>query len=616
MARKPPGKAGKKPDRKKARKSGPGGKARAQQKPETVFEGVGVAPGIAIGPAHVRESGAVPVPVYVLEPDQIGSEIARFQDAVDKASRQIRKLKTKAAGLRGALGEDLAVLLEAHLQMLSGSRLVRGAERRIADDRANAEAAVEAEAGEIVQGFEAMEDAYLAARAQDIRDVGRRIQRHLTLTPFPAASKLPAGSVVIAEELSPADTVLLDPEAIEGFATVLGGAQSHTAIMARSLGLPAVLGAGGLMERAGGLETGDMVVVDGDGGRVIINPPDATLADYRGRQKRHREDARRLGRLRGLPAETVDGARVGLQANMELPREVPAALRAGAEGVGLLRSEFLFMNREDLPSADEQYAAFREIVEALDGKPLTIRTLDVGGDKIAWSLAGHGLESPNPALGLRAIRLSLREKPLLENQIEAILRAGAHGPVRILLPMISHTGEVRQVRKAVQRVATRLRRRGAKIADPLPPLGVMIEVPAAALAADALARDCDFFAIGTNDLTMYTLAIDRSDEQVAHLYNPLHPAVLRLLQFSTAAGLRARIPVSLCGEMAADTRYTALLLGLGIRDLSMAPAAIAPVKRRIRELDLLAATRRAALVMDQSDTGRITALLDDFNALA
>ena len=622
MARKPSPGAGKKkagasgrPARKSAARSPKSAKS-GPPKPETVFDGVGVAPGIAIGPAHVRESGAIPVPEYVIEPGQTGDEIARFHAAVEAASKQIRKLKTKATGLRGAAGDDLGVLLDAHLQMLSGSRLVRGAERRIADKRQNAEAALQAETSEVAEAFEAMEDNYLAARGQDIRDVARRILRHLTHTPFPSSGSLPVGSVVIAEELSPADTALLDPNAIEGFVTVLGGAQSHTAIMARSLDLPAVLGAAGLLEGTGALESGDMVVVDGDGGRVIVSPSAETLADYRNRQKRQIADTKRLGRLRSLPAETSDGEHVVLQANMELPREAPAIAETGAEGVGLLRSEFLYMNRQDLPDADEQYRAFSEIVEALDGKPLTIRTLDVGGDKIAWSLVDPGAEAPNPALGLRAIRLSLKEKPLLETQLEAILRAGAHGPVRILLPMISNTGEVRQVRKAVQRVATRLRRKNVKIADPLPPLGVMIEVPGAALAADALARDCDFFAIGTNDLTMYTLAIDRGDEQVAHLYNPLHPAVLRLLQFTTEAALRARIPVCLCGEMAADPRYTALLIGLGIRDLSMAPTAVPLIKRRIRELEMLAATRRAALIMDQSDSGRIAALLDDFNALA
>jgi phosphotransferase system enzyme I (PtsI) len=302
--------------------------------------------------------------------------------------------------------------------------------------------------------------------------------------------------------------------------------------------------------------------------------------------------------------------------NLEMPRELDMALKSGAEGVGLLRSEFLFMNRADLPSEDEQVESYRQIVEGMEGRPVTIRTLDVGGDKLAPSLRDRLGDAANPALGLRAIRLGLQERPLLETQIAAILRASAFGEVRILLPMISSLSEVRQVREVVTQVAKRLKRRGIKMAEPLPPIGIMIEVPGAALAADALAQVSDFFAIGSNDLTQYTLAIDRGEEQVAHLYNPLHPAVLRLIQFATEAALRARIPISICGEIAGDPKYVPLLLGLGIQDFSMAPVNLPRVKQRIRNIDFLAATRCARLIMDQWDTGRIAMLLDDFNALA
>jgi phosphotransferase system enzyme I (PtsI) len=310
---------------------------------------------------------------------------------------------------------------------------------------------------------------------------------------------------------------------------------------------------------------------------------------------------------------TLDGTTVALLANLELPREVDSALAAGAEGIGLLRTEFIFMNRPDLPDEEEQYEALRAIVKGMDGRPVTVRTLDVGGDKLAAALDVQP-GGANPALGLRAIRLSLMMPDLLETQFAAILRAGTHGPVRILLPMIATVAETSQARDILAGVARRLKRRGVKIPDPLPPLGVMIEIPGAALASDALAQVADFFAIGTNDLTMYTLAIDRGDEQVAHLYNPLHPAVLRLIQFATEAALRARVPISVCGEIAGDPRYAALLLGLGIRELSMAATALPRVKQRIRTLDLLAATRCARQIMDQSDSDRIAALLDEFNA--
>jgi Phosphoenolpyruvate-protein kinase (PTS system EI component in bacteria) len=359
-----------------------------------------------------------------------------------------------------------------------------------------------------------------------------------------------------------------------------------------------------------------MVIVDGRRGRVIVHPAAATLEEYtRLREVLHRAQ-RQLARLRRLPAVTRDGVAVALNANVELPRELDQVRQAAAAGIGLLRTEFMFMNREEAPSEDEQYRALRQVVVALDGLPATIRTLDIGGDKLAFSLDAHLGQPANPALGLRAIRLSLKVPKLLETQFAAILRAGAHGPVKILLPMISTPAEVMAARRILETVARRLRRRKVKIADPLPPLGVMIETPGAALSADSLASVADFFAIGSNDLTMYALAIDRGDEQVAHLYNPLHPAVLRLIQFTVESGLRAGIPVSVCGEIAADVRFTPLLLGLGLRDFSMAPASVLRVKQRIRAINLAEAARRARIIMEQSDSGRIASLLDDFNALA
>lgn len=574
---------------------------------ERVFDGLGVSPGIAIGPAHVSESGTVDVPEYVVPRNQVAAERERFAAAVEASRKQVERLKAKAAV------EEVGYLLDAYIQMLSDSRLVRGADRRIAEQRVNAEAAVQAEINELARGFAAMDDSYLAARVRDVRDVGARLVRNLTKTPYRAFSRLPEGAVIIADELSPADTALMNPAQVAGLATVLGGIEGHTAIMARALGLPAVLGVADLLRA---VAPGSTIVVDGGAGRVVVDPTPATLAAYREQRAELERQRQHLARLRRLAAVTRDGTEIVLQANIELPVELDPAIRAGAQGIGLLRTEFMYMNRDTLPSEDEQYEVLAELVKGMEGRPVTVRTLDVGGDKLALSLGGQVGGGANPALGLRAIRLSLKDRPLLDAQLAAMLRAGAHGPLRILLPMISNAGEVRQVREALVKAARRLTRRRVAIADPLPPLGIMIEVPAAALAADSLTRTCDFFAIGTNDLTMYTLAIDRSDEQVAHLYNPLHPAVLRLIQFSTEAALRARLPVCLCGEMAGDPRYTALLVGLGIRDLSMSANALPLVKQRIRALDLDAATQRARLIMDQSDSGHITALLDDFNALA
>src|SRR6516164_6288916 len=580
---------------------------------ELRLPGLGVSPGIAIGPAHIAEGGDIQVRESHLRQTEIEPERGRFAEAVAVSLRQLRKLKVKTAGLPESAAEEVGYLLDAHLAMLSNSRLVRGVDHRIARARINAERAVQLEIDEIAESFASMRDAYLAARIEDIRVVGTRLIRNLIKKPYVTYSAMTEGAVILADELTPADTALMDPQRVAGFATVFGGAESHTAIVARALGLPAVLAVPGLLAPA---RADDTVVIGGAEGTVIIDPCAETIAEYQARRGRLERERRHVARLRRLPAVTRDGVEITLEANLELPVELSHALANGAMGLGLVRSEFLYMNRDDLPDEDEQYAVFSALVRGMEGRPVTVRTFDLGGEKIARSLSDRVEESANPALGLRAIRLSLQHRRLLDPQLAAMLRAASDGPLRILLPMISSAGEIRQVREALEQVARRLRRRGVQLPKALPPLGAMIEVPAAALAADALAAEADFFAIGTNDLVQYTLAIDRSDEQVAHLYNPLHPAVLRLIKFAVEAAQHHGMPISVCGEMAGELRCAALLLGLGLRNLSMAPRNIPRVKQRIRSLDMVGATRRARAIMDQSDSGRIAALLDVFNALA
>jgi len=579
---------------------------------EIVIKGLGVSAGIAIGIVHVRESGSIAVPEYEVRGARIDEECVRLDDALKTAQRQIGRLKAKAASMPAAAAEEMGFLLEAYEQMLGDSRLVRGAYRRIREDKINAEAAVQAEINEITAGFAALDDSYIAARMDDIREVANRLIRALTKSHVKPLNTVPKGSIIISEEMTPADTAQLNPKKVFGFATVLGGAQGHTAIMARALGLPAVLGAPGLL---GAIKSGDNVVIDGDQGRIVINPKPSTLAAFEAKQAGHRRRLGRLARLRRQPSVTRDGTEISLGCNVELPIEMPGVLDAGASSIGLLRSEFMFMNRDDIPGEEEQYKSLRDIVKAMDGRTVTVRTLDIGGEKLAQSMTEDIGDSAQSALGLRGIRLSLKKPELLESQLTAILRAGAHGPVRILLPMVSTQQEVRKTREILKKLVAKLKRKKVKIADPLPPVGVMIEVPSAALTADALASVSDFFAIGSNDLTMYTMAVDRTDEQVAGLYNPLHPSVLRLIQFTTEAALRARIPISVCGEMAGDPRFTALLMGLGIRELSMSAHALGPVKQRVREIDLAAAQNRATVIMGQTDSGRIAMLLDDFNTL-
>jgi phosphoenolpyruvate-protein phosphotransferase (PTS system enzyme I) len=581
---------------------------------EQSLSGIGVSPGIAIGTVYIGDHGQLPVSEIALADGAVEAERARFADAISLSVRQMRKLKARAGTLPGSAADEIGYLLDAHLAMLANSRLTRGVDKRIADTHINAERAVQIEIEELSRAFAAMRDPYLAARFDDIRIVGTRLIRNLTRQPYTAYAKLPEGAVILAEEVTPADTALMDPARIGGFATVFGGPDSHTAIVARALGLPAVMGVPEILVRARG---GATVIVDGISGTVILDPLPATIEAHRRRQEDFVRERRVLGRLRRVPAVTRDGIEIRLEANLELPVELEQALACGAVGLGLVRTEFLFLNRADLPGEDEQYEFYASLVRGMEGRPVTLRTLDVGGDKLPEALEGvGGTDTANPALGLRAIRLSLKERRLLETQLAAMLRASNDGPLRILLPMISSVDEIRRVREAMEQVARRLRRRGVAVPRNLPPLGAMIEVPGAAVAADALAGDADFFAIGTNDLVQYTLAIDRSDERVAHLYNPLHPGVLRLIQFAVEAAVRRRIPISVCGEIAGDPRYAALLLGLGLRELSMTPRSIPRVKQRIRNLDIVAATRRARAIMDQSDSGRIAALLDDFNAIA
>src|SRR5947207_2545349 len=474
---------------------------RTDQTPGTVtgseqrLQGIGVSPGIAIGAAYIGDRGELPVTESRLDPPQIEHERGRFADAVSVSIKQLRKLKARAMALPGSAADEIGFVLDAHLAMLANSRLIRGVHQRIAKSRINAERAIQLEIDEIGKTFSAMEDAYLAARIDDIRVVGARLIRNLLKKPYVPYASLTGGAVILAEEVTPADTALMDPRRVGGFAAEYGGHDGHTAIMARALGLPAVLGIAGLLDYA---RAEVPVIIDGSEGTVILEPALETLRAYKARQQEVARERRYLNRLRRLPAVTRDGVEVQLQGNVELPVEVEQALAHGAVGLGLVRTEFLYMNREDLPGEDEQYHFFAALVSGMEGRPVTPRTLHGGGDKLPEALAGYAASDiANPALGLRAIRLRLKDRRLLDVQLAAMLRAAARGPVRIMLPMVSTVSEVRRAREAMEQVSRRLRRRGVRIPDELPPLGAMVEVPAAALAADALAAEADFFAIGT-----------------------------------------------------------------------------------------------------------------------
>ena len=549
---------------------------------EIRLEGLAVGPGVAIGTVFVHDARFdVLVREQSIPETRIKSEQRRLQRAIDKAAEQLREMQDQARDLPAAAGEELGYLLVAYQQMLHGSRLVRGAELKIESERINAEAAVVRVIDEISAAFAGMEDSYLAARGDDIRDVGGRLIRILARKSDTPWASLPNNAIIVADELSPADTAQLDTNRVAGFATQLGGVESHTAIMARSLSLPAVVAVPQLVAEA---YNGAQIVIDGTTGTVILNPSQSTLTEYRRGRANYLRQQRALNRFRTIPAVTKDGISVTLQANIELPNEVDAVLDAGAEGIGLLRSEFMFMNRADMPSEDEQVAGLSKVVRKMKGKPVTIRTLDVGADKLG---DGLGIKpGPNPALGLRAIRFSLKRREVLDAQLRAILRVAALGPVRILVPMVSTPDEIRLVRRRLVYLMDKLKAEDVAVPKHLPALGVMIEVPGAALAADSLAQHADFFAIGTNDLTQYTLAIDRTDETVAYLYNSLHVGVLKLIEMTALSAQRNDIACSICGEMAGDPRLVPVLLGLGIRELSMSAASIPRVKRRTLSLRL------------------------------
>ncbi|HBK08458.1 MAG TPA: phosphoenolpyruvate--protein phosphotransferase [Acetobacteraceae bacterium] len=589
--------------------------------PERIFHGIAVSAGVAIGPVFGTTEPEAVVTRQKIQASDIGAEGARLEAAIVQSRKQLGKLRARLAVLPEESQSEIAPLIDAYIRMLGPSRLVRGVRARIEETLLSAEAAVMTEAqaiGDVIMaqaepGLSAEDVAGLRRQADEIGEIARRLVRNLTLSPFRSFAGLPAGAILVAESLRPADAALLDPSRLAGVVTEEGGADGHTAVMLRALGVPAVLGAAGL---AHAMQPGDVAIVDGIAGTVTLNPGSQTLTAARRAVTAFARERQRYARLRRLPAITQDGEIIELQANLELPVELPLIVQSGAVGIGLLRTEFLFMNRETIPDEATQTESYRTIVEAMHGDPVTIRVLDWGGEKEieALTLAGvvPEITDTNPALGMRGIRLLLRRPELLETQFAAILRASVAGPVRVLLPMVTTVGEVRVAREVYERVARRLRRRGERIPEKLPPLGIMIETPGAALSADALALEADFFSIGTNDLTAYTLAVDRAESDVAELYDSMHPAVLRLVQFATEAALRMRMPVSICGELAAAPKITPLLLGLGVRSLSMNASAVPRVKQMIRSVEIGACIRFARRVMEQTDPEQIRAMVEGF----
>ncbi|MDO9074332.1 MAG: phosphoenolpyruvate--protein phosphotransferase [Rubrivivax sp.] len=571
--------------------------------------GLPVSRGVAIGRAVLVASSRVDVAHYFVIPDRVEHEILRLRDARDGVAHELQALKKE---LPAEAPTELAALLDVHLMLIHDESLTGATKAWIVDRHYNAEWALSAQLEVLARQFDEMDDPYLRERKADIEQVVERLLRELAGSAAGASPASPAAAkamrdfagedplVLVANDVAPADMMQFKRSIFTGFVTDVGGRTSHTAIVARSMDIPAVVGA---REASRLIRQDDWLVIDGDVGVVIVNPSPIVLEEYRFRQRQSELERARLDRLRHTPAVTLDGELIELHANIELPADAAIALEAGAVGVGLFRSEFLFMNRGGaLPGEDEQFEAYRDAVLALGGLPVTIRTVDVGADKPLERMSQqelrheHGL---NPALGLRAIRWSLSEPGMFRQQLRAILRASAFGKVRVLVPMVAQLAEVRLIFEALARARQQLDDAGRAYGHV--EVGAMVEVPAAALLIGRFLRDFDFVSIGTNDLIQYTLAVDRADESVAHLYDPWHPAVLGLIHQTISAASAMGRGVSVCGEMAGDTAFTELLLAMGLRSFSMHPARIASVKQRVLRADTRPLKARLAAVLESDD---------------
>jgi len=576
------------------------------------LHGLAVSGGIAIGQAHLMSHATLEVSHLVIAPRMVDKEIARFEAALARVRGEFALMK---GGMEHAPAE-LGAFIDLHAMILSDPELSETPKQLIRERRCNAEWALVQQMEILVAQFEQIEDQYLRERSYDVRQVVERVVKELIGQPGRAALKAAKGVkeetlIVVAHDLAPADVIAFKDHHFASFVTDVGGATSHTAILARSLGLPAVLGLRNARQLIRDKET---IIVDGTRGVLIVNPDPRILEEYHLRKSQIELERFKLKRLKTARSETLDGVQIDLHANIELPGDVAAALDGGAEGVGLFRTEFLFLGRGDMPSEDEQFESYRTVVKGMEGRPVTIRTFDLGNDKDLHpeDVLGDRVHT-NPALGLRAIRLSLAEPRMFHTQLRAMLRASKYGKMKLLIPMLSHAHEIDQTLAAVERAKASLR--SEKIAfDEAIQIGGMIEIPAAALAIGLFLRRLDFLSIGTNDLIQYTLAIDRSDEQVSHLYDPLHPAVLMLLAHTITSAEKVNIPVSVCGELAGDSALTRLLLGMGLRQFSMHPGQILEVKQKVMQSDVSELAPIVRRMLRLEEPAKIREQLEKLNA--
>ena len=573
------------------------------------MHGIGVSHGIAIGHAHLVSNALLEVVHYQLPKNLIDEELQRFDLAIQTVKDD---LETVRASLSKNAPAEISAFINTHLMMLTDKSLSEVPKELIRNEQCNAEWAIKLQMDDIVAQFESIEDEYLRERKQDVVQVVERVIKVLLGHPNLIHSQIEAKAqekaiILVAHDISPADAIAFKQHNYAAFITDVGGVTSHTAILARSLNIPSIVA----LQRARDLiNNNELIIVDGSLGVVIVNPSKEILAEYKLRQEQFELEQQKLRRIKSTKAVTIDGTAIELQANIEGPEDVAAAKAAGATGIGLYRTEFLFMNKREMPDEEEQFLAYKQVVVAMKGMPVTIRTLDLGADKQMNSDTIS--KCANPALGLRAVRLCLSEPQIFHTQLRAILRASHFGHIKILIPMLSTLSELRQTKLLLERAKLSLKKEKVAFDESIQ-LGGMIEVPAAAINAEAFAKELDFMSIGTNDLIQYTLAIDRTDDEVAHLYNALHPAVLKLISITIKAGLKLGKPVAVCGEMAGDAKLTRLLIGMGLRQLSMHPSNILNVKQQILHSHIIKLNTQARTILKHADLQKIEPLVAKFN---
>jgi phosphotransferase system enzyme I (PtsI) len=571
--------------------------------------GIGVARSIAIGSAYLLQKGMPEVVPGSISAEQVAAETARFRAAVAGAHAKLNAVREK---IPPSTRSDIAAFIDTHVLMLNDDVLIEAPIKYIKQRHYTAEWALQVQRDELVRVFEAMQDPYLRTRKDDIDHVVSLVLKILLGQTDDDHHEDLRGRIILAQDLTPADTIMMRHQGVAAFVTEFGGPMSHTAILARSLGIPAVVG---VHHATHNLSNGEQLIVDGGRGLVLAAADEATLIRYRGLIDESHRHAGALRKLIGRPTVTTDGERIWLMANIELPEDIETTRALDADGVGLYRTEYLYMNRSTPPGEEDHYQAYLQVLQGLDGIPVTIRTLDLGADKQIDGSCVTGPPACNPALGLRAIRLCLREPELFIPQLRAILRVASEGPVQIMVPMLCNLQELRMLKDMVEEAKASLQRQNQRYDRDIR-IGGMIEVPAAALAADAFARELDFLSIGTNDLIQYTLAVDRMDDEVNYLYDPLHPSVLRLIQMVMDAGKRHNTPVSMCGEMAGDPSHIPLLLGMGLRIFSMQPGALLEAKRTLLQLDASQLLRQVGRLMSEIDQPGTVARLAALGAAA